>query len=373
MKYQHNRVLAVIVSVASVLLTGCITTITSKRVGDKVDGQEYALPLPLIEFIPQADGTLAASVRLVPDPNNRYVVSASSILSTYTLDVQTEDGGLLKKVSLDAKSADIAADVVKQWGDIRKAELTAKATDEKAAKDKAEKTSTDAAKALSDAQLQLDKAQAKLQKLQELAKDPNNKIDPKDIVSAQLDVVQAQVARDAAASGVTKNTAAMDAANGGFPKAWGPVYYRINVTPDSNGKPLAVKLIPSRFPSDPAGAGQVLFDTSELSKPAEPESAVPRLVIKGHRILSFKPSGRYELILEVADGTLKGVEEDKSEILVKKSGDLAGKPILSLQASGTLLLVSFDKPRDRGKYELDVAFVYGNKKRQKLPIDFEIE
>lgn len=368
---------SLLVIALSLLLSGCITTITSKRVGEGVDGQEYALPLPMIELVPQPDGTLTATVKLVPDPNNRYVISASSILSSYTLDVQTEDGGLLRKVSLDAKSADVASDVLKEWGEVRKAELTAQAEKDKAAEDKAEKAATDAAKALSDAQLSLDKAEAKLQKLEELSADPNNKIDQKDIVAAQVAVAEARVVRDAAAAGVTKGTskAAADAANGGngFPQAWGPVYYSVAVEPNSDGKPTTVKLIPASFPSEKGSNSQVLFDTSEAGKPAEPETASPRLAIKGDRVLAFKATGRYQLTVEVADGRLDSVDDKGAKIVDPDTAMQVGVPTLNLQASGTAIAVSFAEPRSPGEYELDIPFVYRKTHTIALPVFFKIE
>jgi hypothetical protein len=355
------------------LLAGCITTVTSRREAPGMEGQGYALPLPLIEVIPQADGTLAVAVKYVADPNNRYVISASSFLSSYTLDVQTDDDGLLKSVSLDAKSAEVAADLLKAAGEVRKAELAAKAKDE----DEAATAATAANKTLNDAQLALNKADAKLQTLIELAKDPNNKIEPKDVVAAQVAVVEARVTRDAAAAAVAKSAdkSAMDAGNGGFSQAWGPVYYRVAVKPDAHGKPLSVKLIPATFPALVGGApkpsAQLAFDTSEVGKPAAPEPQVPRLAIKGDKVLKLNAKERYQLTLEVADGPLTSVDERASEVRNDKSVRV-GTPSLNLQAAGTAIVASFDSPGEAGEYTLNVAFGYGKGKTHKREVAFEI-
>lgn len=237
------------------ILTGCATFLDSEKAGSNTQGIQYSLPIPVIRVTPQANGAMTVNVDYLPDPNNTYVIRTSSLISSYTLDVQRENG-MLKSVSLDSKSDAVVAALTESGGNIIKARSDAEAKEQETAAAAA----MEQAKALDEAQLAVRMADAKLTALK-AAGAANDKI-----LEASIALAEAIAKRDylaGIASGANASSLNSASATSG-PMAAGPVLFR--VMPDKETK--GVKLVAFEGPNS--------FPTSIAAKPIEkkPDLAV---------------------------------------------------------------------------------------------------
>jgi hypothetical protein len=194
---------------------------------------------------PQPDGSIAVGVEHLPDPNNTYVVRTKSFLSSYTLDVQL-DNGMLKTVSLSSKSDALAAAAIETSGNLAKAKIEAEAKE----RDEAAKVAEASAKELKEAQTALAVAEAKRDIIEQTS---GTTAEQK--LNAALAVAEAKAKVDLLTSSASSGSSFNDPETNGL-QAAGPIFYR--VVPDGEG----VKLV--------AAAGERMFETSNAAKPAEP-------------------------------------------------------------------------------------------------------
>ena len=154
------------------------------------------------------------------------------------------------------------------------------------------------------------------------------------------------------------------------------MYYRVVQAFDKQTKKPTVSLIPATFPAlgtIPKGLSQVPFDTSDIAKPETATPEAPKLSIKGSSRLQHKPAGKYQLTVNVRGGVLKGVSDDDSDVRNKDTHQVVAKPHLTLQGTGSAIVVDIEKDLHPGAYELNVAFTYGKDIPQKRAIPIEIK
>jgi hypothetical protein len=332
-------------------LGGCVSTLSSVPATETARGLRYALPQPVLQVTPQADGTMAVEVLYLPDPNNTYAVTATSLLGGYTLEVKTKEG-LLESVTFNPDSSGVAEQAINAYGDIRKGQIDAGAAAEKAATTKADekaKAAEAAAQALADQKTAVDIAVAKRDKLLELR---GQGVDIGDaltaaelaIVEAQQKLIALQSAAAAKAASASMNLAANAAAadQGKFEAAAGPVFYRLAPSRDGTGR---VDLI--------ADDVQVMGPTSKPVKPA-PKTPDLSYSIVGPPVV--RP-GKNGLVLKIR------VNQAVAEIVdagVKLRPDKAGvavRPVLvtpAIEDGATYAYVVFDPGQASGQYRLNI-------------------
>ncbi len=247
----RRQVLALIVFAAALLLSGCVSTVTVKKASLAKDaGIHYFLPQLFIKVTPTGDGNVTVEKLRLADPEQEYVITASSVLGSYTIDINRNEAGLLETVSFNSDSSAIPKQLATSLGNVRSADIDDKvarekaaATEAKAAADKA-RTALDAAdKARKDAQTTLTIAQGKFQLLDSLAQTPGATNDVKNqALAAQLAIIDAQakfIAAEQAYNTLAGNVAdavmltSANAVAGGRPMAPTPVLYKVEMSYDS--------------------------------------------------------------------------------------------------------------------------------------------
>ena len=324
------------------LLGGCITRMDSKPAGPASAGSLYALPVPVLQFTPQGDGSMAMEVLYLPDPNNTYAVEAETILGGYTFEVKTK-GGLLESVTFDADSPGVAEQMLSSYGEIEakkvEARLKAEEAEATAAKDKA-KEAADQAKAIADAKAAVAMATAKRDKLVELGASKDA------VIAAEVGVVDAQYklaglitqAETRAASGAMNKLE-----GGGNPEAAGPIFFRL--APNSKG---SVDLI--------ADHPQIRGETSKPPKAApQPEpltlSLVHPMIVRPSRdpLVKIRASRGFD------DFWRKPGEE--STLVARKTGAtvLDWRPVKAVESGETYVYAIFSDDLAPGLYDLTLV------------------
>lgn len=342
-----NRLLALL-AITLPLLGGCVSIVTNKPATNTDEGLRYSLPVPVLQVTPQPDGTMAIEVLYLPDPKNTYVVSASSFIGSYTLDVKTNNG-LLDTVSFSPDSTGVATQAITSYGEISKAKIEAAAkADADAAKkadDKAKAAAT-AAQALTDAKTTLAVATAKRDKLIELGaqKEDSN------LIGAELAIVEAQqrfIALQSAAAAEASSGAMNKAANTpkNFTMAAGTIFYRMVPSDDNSGR---VDLIPD--------AAQVKAETSKPVK-ATPKKPDLAFSLVGPPVIRSDKNG-LSLKIRANQPIYEIVDKDVSLETVSPSNKIGLVPVSIVSESGdTYLYAVFDDHQAPGKYKLSIPVV----------------
>ncbi len=226
-------------------LPGCVSVIRSQKATPDSAGIRYFLPQPFILVTPNLDGSLAVEKVFLPDPDNEYVISASSVLGNYTLAVERNEKGFLDTVSFDGDGSGIGKQLVQTAASARVAGADAAAAraKEDAASDKAAAERVRAALAAADkaqreAQLDFDIAERRLALLLELRGTPGAPATlAAQIFAARLALAEMLVRRDAAALARTGAAAGLAAPSGpagqGPRRAPEPVFFRVDMSADS--------------------------------------------------------------------------------------------------------------------------------------------
>lgn len=356
-----HRALATILMVAVIASSGCITNVSGKKEGDKSIGYRYALPAPLIEFTPASDGSFTVTPKLVPDDQNRYTVSATSIMGNYTFKISVENG-LLKQLIMDGDSTVVADKLITAQAEITKARIAAAAAAEATEKKKADDAAAAAATALDAAETavanakdDLEKKENALNKLKQLQADPNlsDTVTKAQIVTAEIAVSEAQTVYDIAvrkrdallASAKARGNADMGGANRDGPKpavkyghAWGPVYYTVKQSIGKDGKPT-VALVPAQWGE--TGKQQLQFRTHSFGSTDAAAGAKDLPFDDTERTAILKDNVLTLEILTKPGKTIESLEPPKNETNVvgevRKRNTPAGlpdhKPSLKLEGN----------------------------------------
>ena len=200
MNNLQRHAIALPVLAAALLLTGCVSIVNVQKASTaKEAGIHYFLPQVFIKVTPTADGNVTVEKLFLADPEQEYVISARSLLGSYTIDVNRSEVGLLETVSFNSDSSAIPKALATSLGNVRSADIDDKVarekvagTEAKAAADKARTALEAADKVRKDAQTTLTIAQAKFQLLDSLAQLPGAANDVKNqALAAQLAIIDA--------------------------------------------------------------------------------------------------------------------------------------------------------------------------------------
>lgn len=173
------------------LAVGCTQLNVQKLSGDRgkdsaAQGIRYSLPKTFLSLAPAQDGVIKVEEVYLPDTSNSYAISATNVLSDYTLDISIEKG-LLTKIAWGADTSGLASQAIGVGATLGKSKLDA---DVKAKADQAQKTAT-AQQALDEAELNLKLAEEKLRRAK-------LGTDTAAIAAAEAAVADAKIRRDAA-------------------------------------------------------------------------------------------------------------------------------------------------------------------------------
>ncbi|VXC84385.1 conserved hypothetical protein [Sphingomonas sp. 8AM] len=347
--------------IACLLLAGCVTTLKSERDTGANDGLVYSLPIPVIYVVPQPNGTMNVSVEYFSDPKNSYVLRTHSFVSNHTLDVQRDERGLLKQVSLDAKSDAVAAAAIESAGNLAKAQSDAAKKDDEAVATKVEAQ----AKAVADAQLELDIAKAKYDLLIERKAATDKQLE----AELALKGAEAKLKRAAAiASGANLAYNAPGVAAPATPEAAAPVMFRVMPVDPRNGE-LGVKLV--------AFEGPRSLPTSIAAKPAEPAAAALLLTPTNGGIVRVEAGKPVQLVL-VSNQALKRLVQGSLELKRVGSDDnLASSLVLSAspdpKADKPTIVVNLDQSIPADTYLFNVAIeLPSGQPVSKEPVQFTV-
>jgi multidrug efflux pump subunit AcrA (membrane-fusion protein) len=287
------------------LLGGCATFLTSERDTGKNNGVVYSLPIPVIYVVPQPNGTMKVSVEYFADPDNSYVIRTSSLLSSYTLDVQRNERGLLTQVSLDAKSDAVAAAAAESAGNVAKAQADAQTKSDEAAAARVDAQT----KAVADAQLEYDIAKAKYDLLVAKAAPADKQLE----AELALTAAQAKLLRlQSVASGANLVGGNVPPATAANPGAAAPVMFRVMQTAE-NGE-AGVKLV--------AFEGPRFLPTSSVAKPDTPHDAFMLTPTNGAVVQVT--AGKAVQLLLVSNTALRTVRADTATLTqIGGGGELA--------------------------------------------------
>ena len=248
---------------AALAVSGCVTFVDSHVAKDNEKGFVYYLPMPVIVVTPQADGTAKVEVEYLPDESKAYTLHAWSLVSSYTLDVQTENG-MLKTVSLDADSAQVTKSAIDAASMVADKALTAAQT--KRDKEEDDRKTREA----KERELRQAVAVAKqeLKALELLAVDASNGITPAQITAAKLAVIKAETILAVFLTEDVEDIATHGDGEGSFDvvtakpeTAPGPVMFQVEMGRDVKNKPtLKLRAI----------AKQRDFETATVGAPKKP-------------------------------------------------------------------------------------------------------
>jgi hypothetical protein len=325
-------------SLASVilLLPGCATFVDGERATDDALGIEYSLPVPIVRVTPQANGTMDVKVEYLPDPENTYVLRTRSLISSYTLDVQRENG-LLKSVSLDSKSDAVAAAAAEAAGKLVEVQSAVEAKEQEGAA----ATAKEQAKALSDAQLAVAAAQARLDTL-EAAQAGTDKL-----LDAKIALAEAKAKRDLLLGAATGTGSSFNAPGTAAPplEAAAPVLFR--VVPDGlDGIKLVAFEGPRRLPTSTA---------------AKPQETVPELALtlEGSGVLTTGQPLQFKLLV---NRRVASVDLSRSKLIAISAGAvdrssfvLAANP--NPVPSGATIIVTLRTGIPQGTYSFTPVMV----------------
>jgi hypothetical protein len=277
---------------AFLLLSGCTTFVAGERATPLSEGIEYSLPVPIVRVTPQANGTMDVKVEYLPDPDNTYVLRTESVVSSYTLDVQRENG-MLKSVSLDSKSDAVAAAVAESAGKLIDLQAAAAVKEQEAAAAAAKEE----AKALSEASLAVVTAQARFDTLTQANAGADK------LLEAQLALDEAKAKRNhlfAAANGEQSTAFNSPSATGELVAA-APVLFRVVPDVPTGGVKLVAFEGPRSLPTSTA---------------AKPETAKPDLsvTLPGPNAFTAQAGQPYQLKLKV-NRTIVGLDLTRTQLL----------------------------------------------------------
>lgn len=382
---------AAVVFLAAASLASCITTVDVRKVTPGAQpappGIPYFLPAPFLKVTPAGDGSLAVDIVYLPDPNHEYAAQARSVLAKYKLVLQLDENQLLKKVDWSGTSSDVAKQAVDSGAQVAKAKIEANATAKKAADDKKaaaakeRKNAIAAAKtALGEAELQLTTARQR----RDFLVAPGSGASPADKQAAELGLLDAQAARDAAAKKLAElegdSSAATLAALADKPVKGvpGPLLFRIvddgqtvRLVPVSfvdnapATKPTPTPVIQGSFPSSSAETGEKATPIKLYVQGAGKVGAATKGVLSFHVVSNVQMD-------KVAPGALADRKSNKP------AQDASGKA-LSLREediilnSATEFVVTLPKGIPDGSYDVNFGVTRAGAKSSEKPIKVVIE
>jgi hypothetical protein len=356
------------------VMSGCVSWLSVEKVteetGSRNTGIRYYLPQPFIRVTPQADGSIEVQELFLPDPKEQYAIDVVSLLSNHTLDI-TLEGGFLKKIQLDAKSAEVAKALIESGGKLAEAKLTTNAEVEKAAANAKNAAEGERQKKIATAQATLANEERDLAvinaKLEVLRARPQSADRDRQILDLELERAEKQALVDAARSSLSTVSSGAFLAPGAKKEkedpAYSPVLFR--VVPDGDG----VKLVVAPFRvSSGNGSGktenQLPIDTYQ--KPTkQPEKKVTQISIGYAEDAVVVPkNGRLTLVLTASDSlVVSGIPARviETKLLSLPNRDDVSSRVRSaiVRATGKDVIVEFAPDTPDGDYELSLSIEIG--------------
>src|SRR5262245_33463971 len=356
------------------VMSGCVSWLSvekvTKETGSRNTGIRYYLPQPFIQVTPQADGSIEVQEVFLPNPNEQYAIDVVSLLSNHTLDIRLE-GGFLKTIQLDAKSAEVAKALIESGGRLAETKLNTDADLEKAAATAKNAAENERQKKIEGAQGTLANAERDLAvvnaKLEVQRARPQSADRDKEILALELTRAEKQAFVDAARSSLSTLS------SGAFlaPKkekedpAYSPVLFR--VVPDGNGVKLVVA--PFRVSSgDGSGKTENQLPIDTYQKPTKQPEKKVEIINIGYAVdaVVVPKDGRLTLALTASDslvvsGIPARVQEKETKLVSLPNRDDVSSRVRSVivRANGKDVIVEFAPDTPAGDYQLTLVIHIG--------------
>ena len=365
-----KQIITLLAIITAATLYSCTTVKVTKVETGKEEGLRYSLGKPFIQVNPNpsGDGSYTAELVYLPDENQTYAVSSSVFLTKYSLEINVDESGILKKVDLSKGGDTHAADAIGAAAEIAKSQLEAKKTKADAA-DAENKAKVKAAKeelaAVQDAialkEIELETAKVELQSLKDTYTGDQITAEIKEkIRAAEVLVKKLQAERDALqVKKDAKQTAANSLLAANEPTdvmAWGPVLFEIKDTYNRKDKSGSVSLVAVNGPGDKK---QKQFETINAVEEVAPEPEAPAITTRGTSVGVFDRNTGIVTISLDFDNAVINMVDAKSSIKNAAGKIFVFSDKANMNLTGKKLNMVFDKKNlPAGKYELELSFVY---------------
>nr|WP_294530789.1 hypothetical protein [uncultured Rhodopila sp.] len=319
----------------AISLSGCTTWVDVTKVtpGSDAPGIRYSLPAPFLLVQPQADGSASYTWIYLPDSDATYAIQQHAFLAKFTLDV-TLVNGLLGKVNAQSDDTAIAAKLLGAAQSVYAAKQQASGAQSKA--DAA--TLATARTAVNSARLALSQAQQESDAINA----PNSGFSDAQKQAAQLKLIDAQAAFQAAQQTLGQILGAGAADLPAAPQQWGPILFRVQQD-TAGGVSLVAVNTQDRFDTVTAATGSAAVASDYTLK----LQTQPPL-----------PSAPKPLVLSIAITPAIVSADAKTSFVERSDGStVTVRPALTLSGDKKTLTVTFPNGLPKGSYNLSPAVV----------------
>ena len=389
----------IISTIAFLVIMASCTTISVTKVTptNNPEGIRYALGKPFIKVTPNpsGDGTYTAELVYLPDDNQVYAVKASSFMTKYTLELNVDESGILKKLDLSKSTASPASDIVNTIGELTKTELDTrnKKTEEAEKELKAAiKTNKEEQKKLIESieqkKVDLQNVINEVASLKTLSSNAANdeRIRVAELgekkIGLELKVLEEKLAR-LKVEAVGFNSSANDPRS--KPMAYGPVLFEIKETQakpgiQAMGKNAAVepvhydlKLVAVKW--DRTETKQKQFETSLKPATTKPPQEYGPDLTESVLSATFDANGKTEVIVKFNKPIIRVIEKESKLVDTKGEEKTYFFDKVNFELKEAALKLEIDKTNVLpGEYSVFIYFIYEgkNKKEEEGDVTFSL-
>lgn len=324
-------------------------------------GSRYVLGKPFIQVTPDpSTGVYSAQVVYLPDQSQVYAVESKVFLSKLALDIEVDDAGMLKKITLGNEQDAVAGDAAESIADISKEFLEAR----KKEQDEADKTREKLEDEVATKKIAIATLEAEIESIRTLytgaalTTEIKEKIRGKEVellkLRQELERLQQKL------HSATGDTNALGAFNdpGENPedtKVWGPVFFEIVDKCNPVTGIGTVALEPVQWPDK---SSQMQFDTyGQSGKKPTPERSA-EVALNGAVSFPIRfVAGKAQVSAVRLKEKITAVDEKKI-LLTAQSGspepalDAVNSIKLELVENNKAIKVDFAKPFGPGKFDV---------------------
>jgi len=386
-----------------VLVTaGCASTsvVVTKVTADNpaAEGLRYSLPKPFLLIQPNTngDGGFTTEVLYLADESNTYAVQGKTNRGKYKLDMNVANG-LLSKLQFARTDAAGSAEGIRVSGEVLKAELERRRTEEKARDDKSKTEQEAAKKELETLQKDVDAkdldvalAEEEVKTAQAALKDQNGNTEANRAAlrTAELKVAQQKLKLEASRKAFSDRAAAAPAGifneptSGAGPapaqpattprsKFWGPMLFAIV----DDGKTASLKAV--EWFTGEASSWQVPLETAAAPKTESPKPAAPALKDKSERSFTWPTAATtFQMPDLELTSAIKAVDTGQRQLFRKVPSGLEALPgppfNVQLRTGGTSLVVMFTSRLAVGTYQILLPVRFGADGSTSITLDIDV-
>ncbi len=380
-----NNILSVIAFL--LIMVSCTTVkVTKVTPNNNPEGIRYALGKPFIKVTPSpsGDGTYTAELVYLPDDNQIYAVKASAFMTKYTLELNVDESGILKKLDLTKNSASPASDIVNTIGELTKTELDTRnkktEEEEKELKTAIKTNKEDQKKLVESIELKKVDLQNAKNELKSLMTLPSNAANDEKVRIASLGVEKIELELNALKEKLSRLKKESEGFNssanapGTNPMAYGPVLFEIKETPakpaeSASGGKAAVPAVPYNLQLIAVKWDRTEIKQKQFESPLKPVTVTtPRESDPDLResvmTATFDAKGKAEVTV-IFNKPIKNVDKVQSRIQDTKTEELIDFKKIEFALKDAELKLGIDKKNiPPGIYNVIINFNYEGKDKK---------